>query len=113
MVTKRNSQNSMEAGTPSDRDAPKANSETAAEEEKGMGVPEVNYEHEVGKLLDGLGPRYEDWPGGHPSPVDTDMLPGTIPGRSRHLQGLSVAMIKSWERSSIAKIALKRTTNYN
>ena len=30
------------------------------------------------------------------------------PGRSRHLQGLAVAMIKLWEKSSIAKIALKR-----
>lgn len=29
-------------------------------------------------------------------------------GRSRQLQGLSVAMAKLWERSSIAKIALKR-----
>lgn len=29
-------------------------------------------------------------------------------GRSRQLQGLAVAMIKLWERSSIAKIALKR-----
>lgn len=29
-------------------------------------------------------------------------------GRSRELQGLAVAMIKLWEKSSIAKIALKR-----
>ena len=32
----------------------------------------------------------------------------TSPGRSRQLQGLAVAMIKLWEKSSIAKIALKR-----
>jgi len=30
------------------------------------------------------------------------------PGRSRQLQGLAVAMIKLWEKSSIAKVALKR-----
>ena len=30
------------------------------------------------------------------------------PGRNRQLQGLPMAMIKLWERSSIAKIALKR-----
>lgn len=30
------------------------------------------------------------------------------PGRNRQLQGLAVAMAKLWERSSIAKIALKR-----
>lgn len=32
----------------------------------------------------------------------------TSPGRSRQLQGLAVAMTKLWEKSSIAKIALKR-----
>jgi hypothetical protein len=29
-------------------------------------------------------------------------------GRSRQLQGLANAMVKLWEKSSIAKIALKR-----
>lgn len=29
-------------------------------------------------------------------------------GRNRQLQGLAVAMAKLWERSSIAKVALKR-----
>ncbi|XP_030470015.2 CRM-domain containing factor CFM3A, chloroplastic/mitochondrial isoform X2 [Syzygium oleosum] len=109
-------------------------------------TPEVEYEHEMDKLLDSLGPRYRDWPGCEPLPVDADMLPGTVPGyqppfrilpygvratisqkeatalrrlarvlpphfalgRSRQLQGLAVAMIKLWEKSSIAKIALKR-----
>ncbi|KAA0049302.1 hypothetical protein IC582_012634 [Cucumis melo] len=107
---------------------------------------QVNYEDEVNKLLDGLGPRYTDWPGLDPLPVDADMLPGVVPdyeppfrilpygvrsslgvkeatalrrlarrlpphfalGRNRQLQGLAVAMAKLWERSSIAKIALKR-----
>ena len=31
-----------------------------------------------------------------------------FPGRSRQLQGLDVVMVKLWEKSSIAKIALKR-----
>ncbi|XP_022980011.1 CRM-domain containing factor CFM3A, chloroplastic/mitochondrial-like [Cucurbita maxima] len=107
---------------------------------------QVNYEDEVDKLLDGLGPRYTDWPGLDPLPVDADMLPGVVPdykppfrilpygvrsslgvkeatalrrlarrlpphfalGRNRQLQGLAIAMAKLWERSSIAKIALKR-----
>ncbi|KAK7344023.1 hypothetical protein VNO77_13222 [Canavalia gladiata] len=109
-------------------------------------LPEVNYEHEVDKLLDGLGPRYTDWPGCDPLPVDADLLPATVPGyqppfrvlpfgvrstlglreatalrriartlpphfalgRNRQLQGLAVAMVKLWEKSSIAKVALKR-----
>ncbi|XP_042028746.1 CRM-domain containing factor CFM3A, chloroplastic/mitochondrial-like [Salvia splendens] len=107
---------------------------------------EVKYEDEVDKLLDSLGPRYEDWPGEGPLPVDADLLPGVVPGykppfrllpygvrstltmreatslrrlarvlpphfavgRSRQQQGLAAAMVKLWERSSIAKIALKR-----
>ncbi|XP_051127724.1 CRM-domain containing factor CFM3A, chloroplastic/mitochondrial-like [Andrographis paniculata] len=107
---------------------------------------EVRYEEEVDELLDGLGPRYEDWPGDGPLPVDADLLPGIVPGfqppfrllpygvrstlarkeetslkrlaralpphfalgRSRQHQGLAAAMIKLWERSSIAKVALKR-----
>ncbi|PWA95559.1 CRM family member 3A [Artemisia annua] len=107
---------------------------------------ELNYENEVDKLLEGLGPRYTDWPGSDPLPVDADLLPGIVPGyqppfrilpygvkatlvskeatnlrrlarflpphfalgRSRQHQGLAAAIIKLWERSSIAKVALKR-----
>ncbi|GJN04475.1 hypothetical protein PR202_ga22025 [Eleusine coracana subsp. coracana] len=109
-------------------------------------APEIKYEDEIDKLLDELGPRYNDWPGSVPLPVDADLLPATIPGykppfrvlpygvrpslsrrdmtnlrrlarglpphfalgRSRQLQGLANAMVKLWEKSSIAKIALKR-----
>ncbi|KAJ0974046.1 hypothetical protein J5N97_016011 [Dioscorea zingiberensis] len=108
--------------------------------------PKINYEEEIDKLLDSLGPRYPDWPGGDPLPVDADLLPGVVPGykppyrilpygikpflgfkdatalrrlarslpphfalgRSRRHEGLAVAMLKLWQRSSIAKIALKR-----
>ncbi|KAL8153708.1 hypothetical protein V2J09_011468 [Rumex salicifolius] len=107
---------------------------------------EVRYEDEIDKLLADLGPRYSDWPGGDPLPVDADMLPSGVPGykppfrllpygvratisvneatalrriartlpphfalgRNRQLQGLATAMVKLWERSSIAKVALKR-----
>ncbi|TVU03064.1 hypothetical protein EJB05_51392, partial [Eragrostis curvula] len=109
-------------------------------------APEIKYEDEIDKLLDELGPRYSDWPGTDPLPVDADLLPATVPGykppfrvlpygvrpslsrrdttnlrrlarglpphfalgRSRQLQGLANAMVKLWEKSSIAKIALKR-----
>lgn len=107
---------------------------------------EIKYESEMDDLLDSLGPRYADWPGPDPLPVDADMLPGIVHGykppfrilpygvrpslgykegtalrrlarvlpphfalgRSRQHQGLAAAMLKLWERSSIAKIALKR-----
>ncbi|KAK9288996.1 hypothetical protein L1049_017467 [Liquidambar formosana] len=61
--------------------APRANLETAVEDKKDAeSLPEVNYEDEVDKLLDGLGPRYTDWPGCDPLPVDADMLSGIVPG---------------------------------
>ncbi|KAL8236463.1 hypothetical protein R6Q59_017544 [Mikania micrantha] len=101
---------------------------------------------ELNLVLDGLGPRFKDWSGREPLPVDADLLPslvegykrpfrllpyGTKPGlrdkemtfirrtartmpphfalgRNRDLQGLAVAMAKLWERSAIAKIAIKR-----
>ncbi|KAG2239252.1 hypothetical protein Bca52824_090112 [Brassica carinata] len=107
---------------------------------------EVEYEDEINELLEGLGPRYTDWQGGYPLPVDADLLPGIVPGyeppfrvvpygvrstlgqkeatslrrlgkvlpphfalgRSRQLQGLATAMVKLWEKSLIAKVALKR-----
>lgn len=41
---------------------------------------EVKYDTEIDKLLSTLGPRYTDWPGDGPLPVDADMLPGVVPG---------------------------------
>ncbi|VFQ87567.1 unnamed protein product [Cuscuta campestris] len=109
------------------------------------GQVDVKYDDEVDRLLEGLGPRYLDWHGDGPLPVDGDLLPGIIPGyeppfrvlpygvrstlgnteatalrrlartlpphfaigRSRQHQGLASAMIKLWERCSVAKVALK------
>ncbi|KAI4325171.1 hypothetical protein MLD38_030590 [Melastoma candidum] len=108
--------------------------------------PLPQYEQEMDKLLNGLGPRYKDWPGSDPLPVDADLLPAVVPGyqppfrilpygvratlsqkeatglrrlarilpphfalgRARQLQGLAAALVKLWEKSKIAKIALKR-----
>jgi len=41
---------------------------------------EINYEDEIDKLLSDLGPRYTDWPGEDPLPVDADLLPSMVPG---------------------------------
>ncbi|KAF3338153.1 chloroplastic group IIA intron splicing facilitator CRS1 [Carex littledalei] len=108
--------------------------------------PKIEYENEIDKLLDELGPRCNDWPGSDPLPVDADLLPGVVPGykppfrilpyglrsslglkdstslkrlartlpphfalgRSRQHEGLAAAMVRLWEKSSIAKVALKR-----
>ncbi|KAI3979432.1 hypothetical protein MKX01_001624 [Papaver californicum] len=101
---------------------------------------------ELNCLLDELGPRFMDWSGRDPIPVDADLLPSLVPGyttpfrllphsmrhcltnkqmtyfrrlartvpphfalgRNRELQGLATAMVKLWEKSAIAKIAIKR-----
>ncbi|KAK9124811.1 hypothetical protein Scep_013657 [Stephania cephalantha] len=133
-------------GHNSAHDEKMAKEDSSADLEELEKSPEVPYEHEIDTLLDGLGPRYADWPGDDPLPVDADLLPSTIPGykppfrvlpygvrsnlglkestalrrlarvlpphfavgRSRQHHGLAMAMIKLWEKSSIAKIALKR-----
>ena len=60
---------------------PQANSVTAAGENNNTdSLPEAKYEDEVDKLLEGLTPRYTDWPGCNPLPVDADLIPGIVPG---------------------------------
>ncbi|KAM7255754.1 hypothetical protein ACFE04_011495 [Oxalis oulophora] len=41
---------------------------------------EVKYEDEIDELLDSLGPRYTEWSGCEPLPVDADLLPGFVLG---------------------------------
>ncbi|CAF2099124.1 BnaA05g16660D [Brassica napus] len=124
---------------------PQRDEETTSVEKKDQ-EPEVEYEDEIEELLDGLGPRFKDWTGDHPLPIDADLLPGAVPGyeppfrilpygvrsslgpkeatalrrlarflpphfalgRSRQLQGLATAMVTLWEKSMLAKIAIKR-----
>ncbi|KAK7268785.1 hypothetical protein RIF29_21494 [Crotalaria pallida] len=140
------SYDSAEKPSTSETNAPMEKSEATNNQNEQDFLPQVNYEDEVDELLDSLGPRYTDWSGCDPLPVDADMLPAVVPGyqppfrvlpfgvrsslglneatalrriartlpphfalgRSRQLQGLAAAMIKLWEKSSIAKIALKR-----
>lgn len=147
IVDDESNQNPSESGPRYDVDSLQADSANTSEESKNIvRQQEVKYEDEVDKLLDGLGPRYTDWPGSDPLPVDADLLPGIVPGyqppfrilpygvrstlatkeatalrrlarvlpphfalgRSRQHQGLASAMVKLWQRSSIAKIAIKR-----
>ncbi|KAL0837293.1 hypothetical protein Bca101_089183 [Brassica carinata] len=93
-------------------------------------------EAEFNSLLDSLGPRFHEWWGTGVLPVNADLLPPTILGyktpfrllptgmrsnltnaemtnlrkigRNRNHQGLAAAILKLWEKSLIAKIAVKR-----
>ncbi|XP_043703576.1 CRM-domain containing factor CFM2, chloroplastic-like [Telopea speciosissima] len=44
---------------------------------------EMKLAEEADRLLDGLGPRFTDWWGYDPMPVDADLLPGIVPGYRR------------------------------
>ncbi|KAL6845849.1 hypothetical protein ACP4OV_024424 [Aristida adscensionis] len=44
---------------------------------------EVKLAEEADKLLDGLGPRFSNWWGYDPLPVDADLLPAIVPGFRR------------------------------
>ncbi|VFQ91924.1 unnamed protein product [Cuscuta campestris] len=59
---------------------------------KGVGSPnivrfelpgEAELVEEADQMLEGLGPRYTDWWGYHPLPVDADLLPDIVPGYKR------------------------------
>jgi len=58
---------------------PQLEQETTSVEKKDQTSPVVEYEDELDELLDDLGPRFMDWPGDNPLPVDADLLPGAIP----------------------------------
>ncbi|XP_017252946.1 CRM-domain containing factor CFM3, chloroplastic/mitochondrial [Daucus carota subsp. sativus] len=134
-VTPSSSGSSSEASTPNSASYTKGLSEGG-----NMDLSELNF------LLDEIGPRYVDWAGRDPLPVDADLLPNVVSGykrpfrllpygirhslkdremtyirraarnmpphfalgRNRELQGLAKAMVKLWEKSAIAKIAIKR-----
>lgn len=69
-----------ELDRPSTRDSNRHLSTAIQKEREKQSPPEIKYETEIDKLLDELGPRYTDWPGCDPLPVDADLLPGIVPG---------------------------------
>lgn len=81
IVDDEGNQSPSESSLCNDVDSLQADSANTSEENKNIvRQQEVNYEDVVDKLLDGLGPRYTDWPGSNPLPVDADLLSGIVPG---------------------------------
>ncbi|XP_022881160.1 CRM-domain containing factor CFM3, chloroplastic/mitochondrial [Olea europaea var. sylvestris] len=65
-------------------------------------------EAEYNNLLDGLGPRFEDWWGTGVLPVDADLLPQTIPGYKTPFRLLPTGMrsrLTNAEMTNLRKIA--------
>lgn len=48
--------------------------------DEAMGVNGSLLQRETDRLLDGLGPRFEDWWMRKPLPIDADLLPEEVPG---------------------------------
>ena len=67
-------------------------------------APEIKYEDEIDKLLDELGPRYTDWPGSDPLPVDADLLPATIPGYKPPFRVLPYSVRPSLSRRDMTNL---------
>ncbi|PHU24321.1 hypothetical protein BC332_09428 [Capsicum chinense] len=65
-------------------------------------------EAEFNRVLDGLGPRFEDWWGTGVLPVDADLLPQTIPGYKTPFRLLPTGMrsrLTNAEMTNLRKIA--------
>lgn len=65
-------------------------------------------EAEYNALLDGLGPRFEDWWGTGVLPVDADLLPPTIPGYKTPFRLLATGMrsrLTNAEMTNLRKLA--------
>eukprot|EP00249_Psilotum_nudum_P022135 c28389_g1_i1 orf=405-3392(-) len=71
---------------------PEKDSEISGQEDNGEGslafngskptetIVDRDIDLEIESILKDLGPRYEDWTGEKPAPVDGDLLPATVPG---------------------------------
>lgn len=71
----------LDSGSFETRQLPAAKPEISSElNEDAEPLTEVKYEEEINNLLDSLGPRYTDWAGFDPLPVDADLLPSVVPG---------------------------------
>ncbi|XP_027070628.2 CRM-domain containing factor CFM3, chloroplastic/mitochondrial [Coffea arabica] len=53
---------------------------TAKSYSNNLSVKELKDRSELNLLLDELGPRFKDWSGREPVPVDADLLPDVVPG---------------------------------
>ena len=73
-------------------------------EETVESVPEIKYEEEIDRLLDELGPRYDDWPGSNPLPVDADLLPATVPGYKPPFRLLPYGVRRSLSRKDTTNL---------
>lgn len=63
---------------------------------------------DLNQLLDELGPRFTDWTGREPLPVDADLLPAVVPGYKPPLRLFAYGVchcLRNWEMTAIRRLA--------
>lgn len=75
---------------------------------KGCSADSSSEDFDIDSFLDQLGPRYKDWSGCNPLPVDADMLPGVVPGFTPPFRLLAYKVkpaLKNREMTSLRRLA--------
>ncbi|CAM0951108.1 unnamed protein product [Alopecurus aequalis] len=70
---------------------------------------------DIDSFLDQLGPRYKDWSGRNPIPVDADLLPGLVPGYKppfRQLPYRTKISLKDKEMTALRRLARQTTPHF-
>uniref|UniRef100_A0ACD5XR63 Uncharacterized protein n=1 Tax=Avena sativa TaxID=4498 RepID=A0ACD5XR63_AVESA len=70
---------------------------------------------DIDSFLDQLGPRYKDWSGRSPIPVDADLLPGLVPGYKppfRQLPYRTKISLKDKEMTALRRLARQTTPHF-
>ncbi|KAM0929036.1 hypothetical protein ACQ4PT_001870 [Festuca glaucescens] len=70
---------------------------------------------DIDSFLDQLGPRYKDWSGRSPIPVDADLLPGLVPGYKppfRQLPYRTKVSLKDKEMTALRRLARQTTPHF-
>ena len=70
---------------------------------------------DIDSFLDQLGPRYRDWSGRNPIPVDADLLPGLVPGYKppfRQLPYRTKISLKDKEMTALRRLARQTTPHF-
>uniref|UniRef100_A0A453KPD2 CRM-domain containing factor CFM3, chloroplastic/mitochondrial n=1 Tax=Aegilops tauschii subsp. strangulata TaxID=200361 RepID=A0A453KPD2_AEGTS len=70
---------------------------------------------DIDSFLDQLGPRYKDWSGRSPIPVDADLLPGLVPGYKppfRQLPYRTKISLKDKEMTALRRLARQTAPHF-
>lgn len=70
---------------------------------------------DIDNFLDQLGPRYKDWSGRSPIPVDADLLPGVVPGYKTPLRVLPYKMkstLRDREMTALRRLARQTAPHF-